>query len=82
MTNTSNDPFDPHVFLEKVGAGKTISRYQKDQIIFAQGDVADTVFYIRKGRVKVVVSSDQGKEAIVGILGSRPVLRRGLLKWT
>ncbi len=68
MTHTPNDPFDPHVFLEKVGAGKTISRYQKDQIIFAQGNVADTVFYIQKGRVKVVVSSDQGKEAIVGIL--------------
>jgi CRP/FNR family transcriptional regulator, cyclic AMP receptor protein len=68
MTDTPNDPFDPRVFLKKVGAGKTISRYQKDQIIFAQGDVADTVFYLQKGRVKVVVSSEQGKEAVVGIL--------------
>jgi CRP/FNR family transcriptional regulator, cyclic AMP receptor protein len=68
MTNMSYEPFDPHVFLERVGAGKTISRYQKDQIIFALGDVADTVFYIQKGRVKVVVLSDQGKEAVIGIL--------------
>jgi len=66
----------PGVFLsgrtaawaEKVGAGKTISRYQKDQIVFAQGDVADRVFYIQKGRVKVVVLSDRGKEAVIGIL--------------
>ena len=68
MTNSLNDPFDPHAFLEKVGAGKTISRYQKDQIVFAQGDVADRVFYIQKGRVKVVVLSDRGKEAVIGIL--------------
>jgi CRP/FNR family cyclic AMP-dependent transcriptional regulator len=62
------DPFDPHGFLRKVGAGKTISRYKKDQIIFTQGDVADTIFYVQSGRVKVVVLSEQGKEAIVGIL--------------
>jgi len=68
FTDSLNDPFDPHVFLEKVGAGKTISRYQKDQIVFAQGDVADRVFYIQKGRVKVVVLSDRGKEAVIGIL--------------
>ena len=68
LTDSLNDPFDPHVFLEKVGAGKTISRYQKDQIVFAQGDVADRVFYIQKGRVKVVVLSDRGKEAVIGIL--------------
>ena len=60
--------FDPLVFLAKVGTGKTISVYRKDQIIFSQGEVADTVFYIQKGGVKVVVLSDQGKEAVVGIL--------------
>ena len=60
--------FDPLVFLAKVGTGKTISVYRKDQIIFSQGEVADTIFYIQKGGVKVVVLSDQGKEAVVGIL--------------
>jgi CRP/FNR family transcriptional regulator, cyclic AMP receptor protein len=64
----TKDLFDPQAFLAKVGSGKTISVYRKDQIIFSQGEVADTIFYIQKGGVKVVVLSDQGKEAVVGIL--------------
>jgi CRP-like cAMP-binding protein len=64
----TKNPFDPLAFLAKVGTGKTISVYRKDQIIFSQGEVADTIFYIQKGGVKVVVLSDQGKEAVVGIL--------------
>jgi CRP-like cAMP-binding protein len=60
--------FDPREFLAKVGAGKTILEFQKDNIVFAQGDAADTVFYIQKGRIKFVVISEQGKEAVVGIL--------------
>jgi CRP/FNR family transcriptional regulator, cyclic AMP receptor protein len=64
----TNDLFDPQAFLAKVGTGKTISVYRKDQVIFAQGEVADTIFYIQKGSVKIVVLSDQGKEAVVGIL--------------
>jgi CRP/FNR family transcriptional regulator, cyclic AMP receptor protein len=51
-----------------VGEGKTFLEFRKDEIVFSQGDVADTVFYIQKGRVKVVVISEQGKEAVVGIL--------------
>jgi len=64
----TKDLFDPQEFLAKVGAGKTISVYKKGQVIFSQGEVADTIFYIQKGSVKVVVVSDQGKEAVVGIL--------------
>ncbi len=60
--------FDPKEFLANVGEGKTILEFRKDEIVFAQGDVANTVFYIQKGRVKVVVISEQGKEAVVGIL--------------
>ena len=60
--------FDPKVFLAKVGDGKTILEYGKGQVVFAQGDAADTVFYIQKGRVKVVVISEQGKDAVVGML--------------
>ena len=71
--------FDPQTFLEKVGEGKTISKFQKDQIIFSQGDAADGVFYIQKGRVKVVVISDQGKEAVVGILESGQFFGEGCL---
>jgi CRP/FNR family cyclic AMP-dependent transcriptional regulator len=60
--------FNPKVFLAKVGSGKKISKYRKDQPIFAQGDAADTIFYLQKGKVKIVVISDQGKEAVVGII--------------
>ena len=52
-----------------MGEGKTILEFRKDAVVFAQGDAANTVFYILKGRVKVIVISEQGKEAVVGILG-------------
>lgn len=67
--HTHQAAFDPKAFLAIVGEGKTILEFQKDKIVFAQGDAADTVFYIQKGRVKVVVISEQGKEAVVGIFG-------------
>jgi CRP/FNR family transcriptional regulator, cyclic AMP receptor protein len=60
--------FDPKLFLAMVGEGKAILKFDKNQVVFAQGDVADTVFYIQKGRIKVLVVSEQGKEAVVGIL--------------
>jgi CRP/FNR family transcriptional regulator, cyclic AMP receptor protein len=60
--------FDPKEFLAKVGVGKTILEFHKNQNIFVQGDVADTVFYLQKGRVKLTVLSEQGKEAVVAIL--------------
>jgi CRP/FNR family cyclic AMP-dependent transcriptional regulator len=68
MAKTNQLAFDPKAFLAKVGEGKTIVEYLKDQVVFAQGDVADTIYYIQKGRLKVVVISEQGKEAVVGIL--------------
>jgi CRP/FNR family cyclic AMP-dependent transcriptional regulator len=61
--------FDSRRFLETEGAGRTISRYGKDNEIFAQGDAADAVFYVQKGRVKLTVVSKHGKEVIVAILG-------------
>jgi CRP/FNR family transcriptional regulator, cyclic AMP receptor protein len=69
MAGKTNQAFDPKAFLAKVGEGKTIREFRKDEVVFAQGDAASTVFYIQKGRVKVVVISEQGKEAVVGILG-------------
>ncbi|MEO8318130.1 MAG: Crp/Fnr family transcriptional regulator [Bradyrhizobium sp.] len=60
--------FNPQEFLAKVGEGKTIVEYRKDEVVFAQGDVADTIYYVQKGRLKVVVISEQGKEAVVGML--------------
>jgi CRP/FNR family transcriptional regulator, cyclic AMP receptor protein len=66
--NTTQLAFDPKAFLAVVGDGKTILKFQEDHIVFKQGDPADSVFYIQKGRVKVVVISRHGKEAVVGIL--------------
>jgi CRP/FNR family transcriptional regulator, cyclic AMP receptor protein len=68
MGKATKNGFNPKMFLAKVGTGKTISEYQKDQTIFAQGYAADTIFYLQKGKVKIIVTSDQGKEAVVGII--------------
>jgi CRP/FNR family transcriptional regulator, cyclic AMP receptor protein len=79
MPGKANHAFEPKEFLAKVGEGKTILEFRKDQIIFAQGDAANTVFYIQKGQVKVVVISEQGKEAVVGILGSGQFFGEGCM---
>ena len=71
--------FDPKSFLAKVGEGRSIDRYSKDQIVFLQGDPADSVFYIQKGKVKVTVISEQGKEAVVAILGTNEFFGEGCL---
>jgi CRP/FNR family cyclic AMP-dependent transcriptional regulator len=60
--------FDAQMFLAKMGAGKTILEFDKDKNVFEQGDIADTIYYIQKGKIKLTVLSDQGKEAVVGIL--------------
>src|SRR6185295_11281734 len=61
-------PFDPKAFLAHVGDGRSIARYGKDRVVFSQGEPADAVFYVQKGKVKVTVVSEQGKEAGVAIL--------------
>ena len=61
--------FNPKIFLEKVGSGKTILNVPKKQTIFSQGDAANAVFYIQDGRVKLTVLSSKGKEAVIAILG-------------
>ena len=71
--------FNPKSFLAKVGEGRSIGRYRKDQIVFSQGDPADAVFYIQKGKVKVTVVSEQGKEAVVAILGTNEFFGEGCL---
>jgi CRP/FNR family transcriptional regulator, cyclic AMP receptor protein len=62
--------FDPKAFLAKVGEGRSIDTYHKGQIVFSQGDPADAVFYIQSGQVKVTVVSEQGKEAVIAMLGT------------
>ena len=71
--------FNPKSFLAEVGEGRSIGTYPKGQIVFSQGDLADAVFYIQKGKVKVTVISEQGKEAVVAILGTNEFFGEGCL---
>jgi len=71
--------FDPKKFLAKVGDGKAISNYRKNEVVFSQGEVADAVFYIQQGNVKLVVVSKHGKEAVVAILGPGHFFGEGCL---
>src|SRR5579871_1716270 len=68
VTNLENTPFDPKDFLSQVGSGRANATYKNKVQIFSQGDVADSVFYIQKGKVKLSVISEHGKEAVVAIL--------------
>jgi CRP/FNR family cyclic AMP-dependent transcriptional regulator len=76
---TKRTPFDPKSFLAKVGQGRTIAAYRKNQPIFSQGDPADALFYVQKGKVKLTVVSSHGKEAIVAILGPDDFFGEGCL---
>ena len=71
-------PFDPKVFLATVNGGRSISKYRMNQKVFSQGTPADAVFYIQKGKVKVTVFSEQGKEAVVAVLGPDEFCGRGM----
>jgi CRP/FNR family transcriptional regulator, cyclic AMP receptor protein len=79
MKATKKRPFNVKRFLATVDSGRTVAAYGKNQAIFAQGDAADSVFYIRDGKVKVTVRSDQGKEAVVGIHGKGDFFGEGCL---
>ena len=72
-------PFDPKAFLSKVNGGRAISDYRKDQNVYTQGESADSVFYIQSGKVKKTVVSEQGKEAVVALLGTGDFFGEGCL---
>jgi CRP/FNR family transcriptional regulator, cyclic AMP receptor protein len=71
--------FDAKTFLATVGRGHAVSDWHKDDVVFPQSAVADAVFYIQKGRIKIVVTSKEGKEAVVGILGPGEFFGEGCL---
>jgi CRP-like cAMP-binding protein len=71
--------FNPAVFLETTAQGRVIATHSKKEVIFAQGEDADSVFYIRKGKVKVAIVSEQGKEAVIALLGSDEFVGEGCL---
>lgn len=73
------ETFDSKAFLAAVGEGRTIAKYPKNHAIFAQGDEADTLFYIQKGKIKLVILSPRGKEAVVAIQGAGAFFGEGCL---
>src|ERR1035437_857105 len=66
-------------FLAGISWGKTILEYGPNRTIFVQGDPADSVWYLQHGEVKLAVTSQQGKEAIVSILGDNEFFGDGCL---
>ena len=77
MAGKRKVPFDPRAFLVSAGVGRVIFRYNKHQVLYSQGDPADAVFYIQKGKIKLTVVSDQGKEAVVAVLDPDEFLGQG-----
>ena len=71
--------FDPISFLTRVGDGRRVGKYSKGRIVFSQGDASDAVFYVQEGQVRITVVSEQGKEAVVAILGTDDFFGEGCL---
>jgi CRP/FNR family cyclic AMP-dependent transcriptional regulator len=71
--------FDPETFLSTLDGGRKITAFPKKQAIFVQGDSSDAVFYIQKGKVKLTVVSQKGKEATIAILGEGEFFGEGCL---
>ena len=80
MTAKATHLFDPNVFLAKIGLGRTIAEYPKNHVVFSQGDPANAVFYIQKGKIKLTVVSNNGKEAVIALLDIGDFLGEGCLK--
>jgi CRP-like cAMP-binding protein len=79
MAGKAESIFDPKAFLATVGPGHTVSDLRKNEVVFRQSAAADAVFYIQKGKIKIVVSSEQGKEAVVGVMGPGEFFGEGCL---
>lgn len=82
MEITEHEPertshFAGQAFLAKVAEGGSITAHPKKQVVFAQGDLADSIYYIQKGKIKLTVVSEQGKQAVVAVLGAGDFLGEG-----
>jgi CRP/FNR family transcriptional regulator, cyclic AMP receptor protein len=78
-TNEICAPFNPKAFLAVTGAGRVVGAYEPQQVIFHQGDAADAVFYIQKGRVQITILSGQGKEGVIAVLDAGQFFGEGCL---
>jgi CRP/FNR family transcriptional regulator, cyclic AMP receptor protein len=62
--------FGPEVFLTKAGLGRNVVTLRKGELVYAQGDLADAIFYVRRGRLRITVTSKKGKEATISLVGA------------
>ncbi len=74
--------FDVMAFLKRKNTGMPVATYRENQVVYTQGDPADSVFYVHSGQVKVTVISEQGKEAVVAIRGPDEFCGEGALTGT
>jgi CRP/FNR family cyclic AMP-dependent transcriptional regulator len=79
MAGKAESTFDPKIFLATVGQGHTVSDLRKDEVVFRQSAAADAVFYVQQGKIKIVVASQQGKEAVVGVMNPGEFFGEGCL---
>src|SRR3989442_2559689 len=79
MTPRAKPISNARSFLAKVGKGRTHTDYPKNEKVFSQGDAAQAIFYVQKGKVKLTVVSKQGKEAVIAILGGGDFFGEGCL---
>jgi CRP/FNR family cyclic AMP-dependent transcriptional regulator len=70
MKSKVKSAFNPQVYLESAGVSRKVMEFRKKEVIFSQGDAADSVMYIQRGSVKLTVVNESGKEAVVAIFGS------------
>ena len=79
MNRKAKAPVDPRALLATVAANRTTKDYRKSQTIFSQGDRADAVFFVERGKVKLTVVSEQGKQAVIAVLGPGSFFGEGCL---
>ena len=77
----SKEPWriEPHTLPASIGVGRPATKYERGQPIFRQGDAADAVYYVQKGKVQITVVSEQGKEGIIGMLDAGEFFGEGCL---
>ena len=77
MTISKNSiAFNPKLFLSKIGSGRTNEKFSARDLIFSQGDPASAVYYLQKGKVKITVTSEAGKETVLAITEADNFLAR------
>jgi CRP/FNR family transcriptional regulator, cyclic AMP receptor protein len=79
MTKLLQPTFDPQAFLATVSRGRSRAQYAKGAVVYQQAGVADAVYYLQSGKVKIVVASKQGKEAVIAILEAGAFFGEGCL---